>query len=62
MTRFALIFVAFACFTLSGCGEATLPAPDEAEVKTTTPIEENLKSSGMENMTQEEYLQGGKQQ
>ena len=62
MTRFAWIFVAFACFTLPGCGEATLPAPDEAEVKTTTPIEENLKSAGMENMTQEEYLQGGKQQ
>lgn len=60
MTRFTWFFVVFACFTLSGCGEATLPAPDQAEVKSTTPIEEDLKASGMEGMTQDEYLQGGK--
>ena len=60
MTRFAWLFIAFACFTLSGCGEATVPAPDQAEVKKTTPVEDDLKASGMGEMTTEQYLQGGK--
>ena len=62
MTRISCVFVAFACFTFSGCSQGTVEAPDEAEVKTTTPIEEDLKASGMEGMTQDEYLQGGKQE
>lgn len=62
MTRISWVFVAFACFTFSGCSPGTIEAPDEAEVKTTTPIEDDLKASGMEGMTQEQYLQGGKQE
>lgn len=63
MTRISYVFVVFACFTLTGCGgPGSIEAPDEAEVKTTTPIEDDLKASGMEGMTQDEYLQGGKQQ
>ena len=62
MTRISWVFVAFACFTFSGCGQGSIEAPDEAEVKTTTPIEDDLKASGMEGMTHDEYLQGGKQE
>ncbi len=62
MTRISWVFVAFACFTFAGCGQKIIEAPrDEAEVMTTTPIEEDLKASGMEGMTHEQYLQGGKQ-
>jgi len=61
MTRISLAFVAFACFTLSGCGEpGSIEAPDQSEVKKTTPVEDDLKKAGMEGMTTEEYLQGGK--
>jgi len=62
MTRISWIFVVSACFTFSGCGTGSIEAPDQAEVKTTTPIEDDLKASGMENMTQDEYLQGSKQE
>ncbi len=62
MTHISWAFVAFACFTFSGCGQESIEAPDEAEVKTTTPIEDDLKADGMEGMTQEEYLQGDKEQ
>ncbi len=62
MTRISFVLVAFACFTFSGCGQTTIEAPDEAEVKTTTPVEDDLKAAGMEGISQEEYLQGGKQQ
>jgi predicted small lipoprotein YifL len=63
MTRISCAFVALACFTLTGCGgPGSIPAPDESAVKTTTPVEEDLKEAGMEGMTQEEYLQGGKKQ
>lgn len=61
MTRISCVFVAFACFTLAGCGEpGSIEAPDESEAKTTTPIEDDLKASGMGEMTTDEYLQGGK--
>jgi len=62
MTRFAWLFIAFACFTLSGCEQATLPAPDQAEEKATTPVEDDLKAAGMEGMSNEQYLNGGKQE
>ncbi len=62
MTRISCVLVAFACFILSGCGQATVDVPDEAEAKTTTPIEDDLKAAGMEGMSQDEYLQGGKQE
>ena len=60
MTRFAWVFVVFACVTFSGCGTGSIEAPDQAEVKTTTPIEDDLKKSSQEGMTDDEYLQGGK--
>lgn len=61
MTRISWVFVACACFTVFGCGPKVIEAPrDEAKVMTTTPIEEDLKASGMEGMTHEEYLRGGK--
>lgn len=62
MTRISWIFVAFACFTFSGCGQGSIEAPDEAEVKKITPIEDDLKAAGLEGMTQEEYLQGDKEE
>ncbi len=61
MTRISCVFVAFACFTLTGCGgPGSIEAPDESAVKTTTPVEDDLKEAGMGEMTQEQYLQGGK--
>lgn len=62
MTRISWVFVAFACFIFSGCGQGSIEAPDEAEVKTTSPIEDDLKKSGMEGMTQEEYTQDAKEE
>jgi len=62
MSRFSWLFVALVCCTFLGCGEDTMPAPDEAEVKATTPIEDDMKDSGMGEMTDAEYLSGGKQQ
>ncbi len=63
MTRISCVFAAFACFTLIGCGgPGSIPAPDESAVKATTPVEDDLKASGMEGMTQDEYLQGGKKE
>lgn len=55
MTRISWVFVVFACFTFSGCGQGSIEVPDEAEVKTTSPIEDDLKKSGMDGMTQETY-------
>ena len=61
MARFSWLLVAFACFTFSGCGGGeTVEVPDEAEETTTTPIEDDMKASGMEGMTDAEYSQGGK--
>ena len=62
MSRVSLALVVFACFTFSGCSQGTIEAPDESEVKTTTPVEDDLKAAGMEGMTQEQYLQGGKKE
>ena len=64
MTRISLLLITFACFTFLGCGgePGSVPAPDEAAEKETTPIEEDLKSSGMEGMTEADYLKGGKQE
>jgi predicted small lipoprotein YifL len=63
MIRISCVFVAFACLTLTGCGgPGSIEAPDESAVKTTTPIEDDLNAAGMEGMTQEEYLQGGKKE
>ena len=62
MTRFLWLNIAFAFFTFSGCTQGTVPAPDQAEVKTTTPVEEDLKKADMEGMSQEDYLQGGKKE
>ncbi|HIE99856.1 MAG TPA: hypothetical protein EYG03_30820 [Planctomycetes bacterium] len=62
MTRISLLLVAFVCFTFAGCGgepgSGNLDAPDPAT--DTTPIEDDLASSGMEGMTDAEYLSGGK--
>ncbi|MEZ6060774.1 MAG: hypothetical protein R3C19_10455 [Planctomycetaceae bacterium] len=60
MARYSWLLVPFACFVFSGCAEETLPAPDEAETKTTTPIEDDLKDAGMGKMTDAEYTSGGK--
>jgi hypothetical protein len=60
MTRISWVFVVFACFTFSGCGQGTIEAPDQSVPKTTTPVEDDLKKAGMEGLTTEEYLQGGK--
>jgi len=62
MTRISWVLVAFAGFTFAGCDQATIPAPDQAEIKKTTPVEDDLKAAGMEGMSQEEYLQGGKKE
>ncbi len=63
MIRISCVFVAFAGFTLAGCGgPGSIEAPDESAVKTTTPVEDDLKAAGMEGMTQEQYLQGGKKE
>ncbi len=62
MVRFSWLLVAFACFTLSGCGgePGSIPAPDESAAKDKTAIEDDLATSGMEGMTDAEYLSGGK--
>ncbi|APZ93523.1 hypothetical protein [Fuerstiella marisgermanici] len=63
MSRFSWLAVAFAFLTVVGCGgPGSIDAPDEAEVKDKTPIEEDMEAAGMGEMTTEEYLSGGKKQ
>ena len=61
MARFSWLLVVIACFTLLGCSgdPGSIDAPDEAEVNTTTPIEDDLDSAGMEGMTEADYTGGG---
>lgn len=55
MTRISWVFVVFACFTFSGCGQGSVEVADEEKVKTTSPVEDDLKKSSKEGMTLEEY-------
>ena len=64
MTRFSSLLVALVCFTFAGCGgepgAGNLDAPDPAV--DVSPVEDDLESAGMEDMTEADYLKGGKQE
>ncbi len=59
MARFSWLVVMCACFAVSGCGPGSIEAPDEAEVKSTTPIEDDMQAAGMEGMSEADYYGGG---
>lgn len=62
MSRFSWLAVAFAFLTVVGCGgPGSIEAPDEAEVKEKTAVEEDLEAAGLDpGMSAQEYMNAGK--